>query len=337
MSIHFAPQWVKPIKPSGTSTTPTTDTPPNTLGGGRPAHLTSLAPPTPSSANGPSVPFPALGGTTQGMLSPSAATATSNASHSMTYSRATHTPLSPSRPGESSIFPDTDEGRANGLGFRYSKEFMLGLWDEDKVRDMPIELVQLLDDGRVLVSKTVQRPVGLREQTEAERRLLASSVHPPAVTRRQANNSNAHASNANTGAATGTANGAVGDAGVVGSNPQSANPARRSMAPLAAGGGVRDGSLAAGGRTAFGGFGRGEGGALGGGGAGAKFGSGAIGGGVQSPGTVGAEGRMPGALGGGFGGVGRRMGQRRNDNPDPAAGEFSALWGRPIHSGRSFR
>lgn len=59
----------------------------------------------------------------------------------------------------------------------------------------------------------------------------------------------------------------------------------------------------------FGGFGRGEGGAL----AGAIGKPGVIGGGVVPPP---GEGKAPGVLGGGFGGVGKRLVRGRNDAAD---------------------
>ncbi len=114
-------------------------------------------------------------------MSPSTASSLSHNPNGMSYSRATHTPLSPNNPGESSYFPYTEGGASNGLGFKYTREQMLALWEEDKVKELPIELVQLLSDGRVLVSKNVQKPVGLREQTEVEKKLLATTVHPPTM------------------------------------------------------------------------------------------------------------------------------------------------------------
>jgi PERQ amino acid-rich with GYF domain-containing protein len=70
------------------------------------------------------------------------------------------------------------------------------------------------------------------------------------------------------------------------------------------------------GRAGFGGFGRGEGGALGGGAVGrfGTIGNGALGGGA-------GEGRAPGALGGGFGGVGKRIGARRAESGEIGPGE----------------
>lgn len=48
---------------------------------------------------------------------------------------------------------------------------MLGLWDEEKVRNTPIELVDMLENGGVLVSKSVIRPIGLRDLNETERKV----------------------------------------------------------------------------------------------------------------------------------------------------------------------
>jgi PERQ amino acid-rich with GYF domain-containing protein len=92
----------------------------------------------------------------------------------LSYSRATHTPTTPGFPADSSYFPYTEpNGHANGNPhpFRYSREQMLGLWDEEKVRNTPIELVDMLENGGVLVSKTVVRPIGLREPTENEKKV----------------------------------------------------------------------------------------------------------------------------------------------------------------------
>lgn len=84
--------------------------------------------------------------------------------------------MSPGVPGDGSYFPYSD---ANGTGdvnphpFRYSREQILAHWDEDKVKGTPIELVEILEAGGVLVSKDVIRPVGLRDLTEAEKRVRA--------------------------------------------------------------------------------------------------------------------------------------------------------------------
>lgn len=152
--MHFAPQWVKPIKPSGTAITPTAESP------------TTLKPATNIAHN---IPFPALSS------NGTAHAPNSTANPGLSYSRATHTPTTPGFPTDSSYFPYTEP---NGHGekphpFRYSREQILGLWDEEKVRDTPIELVDL-GDGGVLVSKTVIRPIGLRELTDQEKKVRFS-------------------------------------------------------------------------------------------------------------------------------------------------------------------
>jgi PERQ amino acid-rich with GYF domain-containing protein len=173
MSIHFAPQWVKPIKPSGTSLTPTADHPPSV-----PTPLTKpLATPT-STSTSINSPFPALSGNVNAAVNvaanPRGSPTTNTAPNPpLSYSRVTHTPLSPNFPTDNSYFPYTE---ANGvadpkLAFRYSREQMLGMWEEEKVRELPIDLVQMLEDGGVLVSKNVVKPIGLREQTEVEKKV----------------------------------------------------------------------------------------------------------------------------------------------------------------------
>jgi hypothetical protein len=113
------------------------------------------------------VPFPAL--SSNGAAHPSVP-----ANSGLSYSRVTHTPTTPGFPADSSYFPYTEP---NGHGqdakphpFRYSREQILGLWDEEKVRETPIELVDL-GDGGILVSKAVVRPIGLRDLTEQERKV----------------------------------------------------------------------------------------------------------------------------------------------------------------------
>lgn len=160
MSIHFAPQWVKPIKPSGTSLTPTTETAPNTK-----SNQTSGNTVANQQA---SQPFPALSN-----LNGSNNTYGSAPSHTLSYSRATHTPVSPGVTNDSSYFPYQE---ANGSSeqkphpFRYSREQILGLWDEDKVKKLPIEFVDLVDAG-VLVTKTLVKPIGLRDLNEIEKKV----------------------------------------------------------------------------------------------------------------------------------------------------------------------
>ncbi|KAK8843328.1 hypothetical protein IAR55_006983 [Kwoniella newhampshirensis] len=179
MSMHFAPQWVKPIKPSGPSLTPTSESP-STIP--RKSTLSSTTTHLPHANS--NVPFPAL---SHAQRAASPTTATSN-NPPLTYSRVTHTPLSPSVPGDGSYFPYQEP---NGAGaeptahpFRYSREQILALFDESKFKERPIELVEMAEGGAVLVSKGINRPVGLRDLSEAEKKLLASSVHPPMPVRR---------------------------------------------------------------------------------------------------------------------------------------------------------
>ncbi|WVQ63939.1 uncharacterized protein L199_002096 [Kwoniella botswanensis] len=269
MSIHFAPQWVKPIKPSGTFLTPTTEQP------------ASLKTNSSHSSTAPNVSFPALSqsqrGAPGGVTSPSSGQAPNN-TQPLSYSRVTHTPLSPNFPSDASYFPYQEpNGNVNGVNgdnatshpFRYGRDQILNLFDENKFKERPIELVEMAEGGGVLVSKSVNRPIGLRDLTEIEKKLLATSIHPPPPTRRQ--NTHGNASNVNTNTA----------------EPPTPNglPSRRA-----------------------GGFARGEGGAFGGG-LGGKIGT--IGGGLISPG--GLESKAPGGLGGGFGGVGKRLGRVRGD------------------------
>ncbi|WVQ81229.1 hypothetical protein IAT38_003351 [Cryptococcus sp. DSM 104549] len=249
MSMHFAPQWAKPIKPSGTSLTPTSETP-------------NSGPRKTTLANSP---FPALSHAQARASSP-----TTSTHPPLSYSRVTHTPLSPGVPGDGSYFPNQDAngGEPNAHPFRYSREQILALFDEAKFKERPIELVDVADGPAVLVSKSVNRPVGFRELTDVEKKLLATSVHPAAPARRTAGHT----------------------AGAPSADHTSTNglPTRRAA-----------------------GFGRGEGGAFGGGGGlgGGKIGT--IGGGMLSPG--GLDHKAPGALGGGFGGVAKRMARPRGE------------------------
>ncbi|WVQ93228.1 hypothetical protein IAU59_000293 [Kwoniella sp. CBS 9459] len=287
MSIHFAPQWVKPIKPSGTSLTPTTETP-NNLAFGSAAALTAAAPASgaPGSrisshsvvAPNPAVPFPALSG---GRASPTTNTSSSGPNPPLSYSRVTHTPLSPNFPQDASYFPYTEPNNQQNIEngahpFRYSRDQILALFDESKFKDRPIELVELAEGG-VLVSKSVNRPVGLRDLSEIEKKLLATTIHPPPPTRRQPTHNAVNPPTTNS-VEPATPNGL---------------PSRRGV-----------------------GFARGEGGAFGGG-LGGKIGT--IGGGLISPG--GLDSKAPGALGGGFGGVSKRLGRNRNEVAGEAAAE----------------
>lgn len=156
MSMHFAPQWIKPIKPSGTSVTPTAESPNQSK--------------APASAQ---VPFPALS-------SSGASHPTVPANSGLSYSRATHTPTTPGFPTDSSYFPYTEPNGSGANGelshpFRYSRDQILGLWDEQKVRKMPIELVDMLEGGGVLASRDVVRPNGLRELTDIEKKVSVRS------------------------------------------------------------------------------------------------------------------------------------------------------------------
>jgi len=152
MSMHFAPQWIKPIKPTGTSVTPTAESP----------NLSKA----PASAQ---VPFPALSNS-------GASHSTVPSSSGLSYSRATHTPTTAGFPTDSSYFPydESNGSRINGEmshPFRYSRDHILGLWDEQKVSKMPIELVDMLEGGGVLASRDVVRPNGLRELSDIEKKV----------------------------------------------------------------------------------------------------------------------------------------------------------------------
>jgi PERQ amino acid-rich with GYF domain-containing protein len=226
----------------------------------------------------------------------------------MSYSRATHTPASPSFPTDGSYFPTDDNGASpNPHPFRYSREQILGLYDEEKFKTTPIELVELLEQGSVLVSPHINRPIAMRDLTEAEKKashplnltcyaltiqIYATSVHPPIPRRAQQAPSTPSAEQGTNG------------------------PARRSgQAGIA-----RDPTQPNG--RGFGNFGRGDGGILSGGG----IKSGVIGGGaVASPA---GDGKAPGVLGGGFGGVGKRLVRGRNDGADSPSGEFLVIISR---------
>jgi PERQ amino acid-rich with GYF domain-containing protein len=166
MSMHFAPQWVKPIKPTGSSAT--TPNPTEILPSALNPHPVKATPAQPT------VPFPALSSSNQ--PSPVLSTAQGNMAP-MSYSRATHTPASPSFPTDGSYFPTDNNGASlNPHPFRYSREQILGLFDEDKFKSTPIELVELLEQNSVLVAQHVNRPVGMRELTDAEKKASSISV-----------------------------------------------------------------------------------------------------------------------------------------------------------------
>lgn len=114
----------------------------------------------------PATPFPSLAQAQNRSASPSTTTP-STSDPRLSYSRAAHTPQSPSFP-EHSYFPPPGEAEHP---FRYSKAQILGQWDEAKVQERPIEFMQMAEEGSVLVSKSVVRPAGLREPTELEKKV----------------------------------------------------------------------------------------------------------------------------------------------------------------------
>lgn len=148
--MHFAPQWVKPIKPTGSAITPTSEAPPQ---------HPKIAP--------SSSPFPALGQPRSG----SPTTILSPANPPLSYSRVTHTPASPSMPGDGYFpYPDGNgEADPSPFPFRYSREQILAVWDEDKFKERPIDLLTLSES--VIVSPTVVKPVGLRDLSELEKKV----------------------------------------------------------------------------------------------------------------------------------------------------------------------
>jgi len=165
--MHFAPQWAKPIKPAGTSFTSNPD----------PSHV-SLKSLTNHLNNNSSIPFPAL---SQGQISASPVITTTPKEPSLSYSRATHTAVAPNSPAETSYQNGdlTGNGESNPYPFRYSREQILALWDEDKVKETPIELAGMLDSGGVHVSKKVAKPVGLRDLAEVEKKVCFFQMAPP--------------------------------------------------------------------------------------------------------------------------------------------------------------
>lgn len=171
MSIHFAPQWVKPIKPSGGSaTTPgAAEQSPTALNSSQTRQPTST---TANHSSATQVPFPALSSTLNSPLALSSSGAAPNPP--MSYSRATHTPASPGFPNDGSYFPASDRQNGSAPGphpFRYTREQILGLYDEEKFKGMPIEFVDLLDRGLSVVATQPRRPLGMREVTEAEKKV----------------------------------------------------------------------------------------------------------------------------------------------------------------------
>lgn len=83
--------------------------------------------------------------------------------------------MSPNFPRDGSYFPSGDHTAQNGHPhpFRYSKEAMLALWSEEKVKERPIELADLGAGAEVMVSKGLVKPVGLRELSDAEKKVRA--------------------------------------------------------------------------------------------------------------------------------------------------------------------
>lgn len=55
--------------------------------------------------------------------------------------------------------------------FRYSREQILSLFDESKFKERPIELVEMAEGGGVLVSQSVNRPVGMRDLADTEKKV----------------------------------------------------------------------------------------------------------------------------------------------------------------------
>lgn len=169
MSMHFAPQWVKPIKPTGlgsaNNTTPSSDVPPP---------LSAKSTTTASSH-----PFPAL----NPGRSSSPSTLPSNPA--LSYSRITNasqSPQSPSFPSDGGFSPYEN---GNGHPFRYSRDQILALWDEEKVKEVPIELAELMEHGGVLVSREAVKPIGLRELSDVEKKVSQSSFWNKARDREQ--------------------------------------------------------------------------------------------------------------------------------------------------------
>lgn len=118
-------------------------------------------------------PFPALSSSTTN--SPAAfASAGGLPNPPMSYSRATHTPASPGFPTDGSYFPTSDgmNGSApNPHPFRYTREQILGLYDEEKVKNTPIEFIELLDRGLAVIAPQANRPVGARELSDGEKKV----------------------------------------------------------------------------------------------------------------------------------------------------------------------
>ena len=160
--MHFAPQWVKPIKPTGPATPQNGDVPPPSA---RQAQATT------------SHPFPALNPGRSS--SPSTATGPSNPA--LSYSKITHShsqsTQSPNFSSENGFQSYGENG--NTHPFRYTTEQILALWNPDRVKEVPIELAELMEHGSVLVSKEAVKPIGLRDLSEVEKKVslaLSSGV-----------------------------------------------------------------------------------------------------------------------------------------------------------------
>lgn len=170
MSIHFAPQWVKPIKPSGSSaTTPSAvEQSPTALNSSQAHQRNHPAPTAPSSQ----VPFPALSSAHNSPIAFPSSGAAPNPP--MSYSRATHTPASPGFPTDGSYFPTSDGSNGSAINqkpFKYTRDEILRLYDEERFKGMPIEFADLLDRGLSVVAPQPNRPLGLRDMSEAQKKV----------------------------------------------------------------------------------------------------------------------------------------------------------------------
>jgi PERQ amino acid-rich with GYF domain-containing protein len=98
-----------------------------------------------------------------------------NGNGPLSYSRITNNPILPSFPPENGYYTgQTDGVEGGGKPFQYTPEQIFALYDEEKVRERPIELVDLAENGGALVSKSVVRPVGMRDLTEIEKKVSFS-------------------------------------------------------------------------------------------------------------------------------------------------------------------
>lgn len=151
--MHFAPQWVKPIKPTGPAAT-SGDVP---LPSARQTHQST-----------PSHPFPAL----NPGRSSSPSTATTPSNPALSYSKITHSqsPQSPSFPSDGGRSASYSEN-GNAHPFRYPKDQIYGLWDAEKVKEVPIELAGLMEHAALLVSTEVVKPIGMRDLNDIEKKV----------------------------------------------------------------------------------------------------------------------------------------------------------------------